>query len=531
MFTPVFTQKKNRLITLSIALLFIASLVGGGFAVVAQDMSTLVIALAGSPPTFDPLAASDSRVDTPSINLYNTLLQYLPGVTEWELELAESYEQAEDGMSYTFTLKPGVMFHDGSEVQAEDVAYTVDRLIAVNIGVARSLGIVTGAEVIDSHTVKINLAAPFPGFLGAISRLYILNSELVQANTVDDDWGQTWLQNNDAGSGPYVLTSFTPEQEFTIEAFPDYFKGWDGPHVDRAIFVVMKEESTRRLALENGDAHWIQVGSPETLDALGESGEYTINTDPTLNQLYFAMNTRHPILSDARVRKALSLVYDYEGHVELARNGYAAIAKGVLPPGIVCFDASVPESYMDVEAAQALMAEAGYADGGFELTMVYQGTSPEETAAMQIMQAGAAQLGITIRPQAIEWPAKVQAYSQAETVPDVGTVWMFPSLPDPDQFFGRLGASDQAGGGGVNFSWFSNEENDALIAAGKTELDPEARCELYKQAQAIWDAEMPYVNVAVGMALSASHANVMGYQWSPPHSYTQNVYQIYFDDM
>ena len=89
------------------------------------------------------------------------------------------------------------------------------------------------------------------------------------------------------------------------------------------------------------------------------------------------MNTHHPILSDARVRKALSLVYDFEGHVELARNGYAAIAKGVLPPGIVCFDPSLPESAMDVEAAQALMAEAGYADGGFELSMAYQGTSAE----------------------------------------------------------------------------------------------------------------------------------------------------------
>jgi peptide/nickel transport system substrate-binding protein len=524
-------SKRKYLFFLSIALLFIASVVGSGFVLVAQDMSTLVIALAGSPPTFDPLAASDSRVDTPSINLYNTLLQYLPGVTEWELELAESYEQAEDGLSYTFTLKPGVMFHDGTEVLAEDVKYSVDRLVAVNIGVARSLVMVTGADVIDDYTVQVNLATPFPGFLGALSRLYILNSELVMANTVDDDWGQTWLQNNDAGSGPYVLTSFTPEQEFTIESFPDYFKGWEGNHVDRAVFAVMKEESTRRLALENGDANWIHVGSPETLDALRENSAFTVNTDATLNQLYFALNNQHEILQDARVRKALSLVYDYEGHVELARNGYAAIARGVIPPGIVCFDPSAPESAMDVEQAKQLMAEAGYADGGFELTMAYQGTSAEETAAMQIMQDGAAKLGITIRPMSIEWPAKVQAFSAQETAPDVGTVWIFPSLPDPDQFFGRLGASDQSGTGGINFSWYSNQDNDALIAAGKVELDPEARCEIYKQAQEIWDAETPYVNVAVGMALSASHVNVKGYQWSPPHSYTQNVYQLYFDDM
>ena len=158
--------KRKRLLLLSIALLFIVSVVGGGIVGVAQDMSTLVIALAGSPPTFDPLAASDSRVDTPSINLYNALLQYLPGVTEWELELASSVEQGEGGLSYTFALTPGVMFHDGTEVQAEDVKYSVDRLVAVNIGVSRSLGMVSGADVIDDHTVRINLKTPFPRLPG-----------------------------------------------------------------------------------------------------------------------------------------------------------------------------------------------------------------------------------------------------------------------------------------------------------------------------------------------------------------------------
>ena len=523
-------KSKRQFLLLSIALLFIASLLGGGLAAVAQDMSTIVIALEGSGPTFDPLAASDSRVDTPSINLYNALIQYLPGVTEWENELAESIEIAEDGLSYTFTLVPDVLFHDGSALTAHDVKYTVDRLVAVNIGVARSLGMVTGAEVIDDSTVRIDLDTPFPGFLGAISRLYILNSELVQANTVDDDWGQTWLQNNDAGSGPYILTSFTPEQEFTIERFDDYFKGWEGNHVDRAIFAVIKEESTRRLALEKGDAQWIHVDSPETLNALKENPAFTVNTDATLNQLYFAMNYQHEILQDTRVRKALSMVYDYAGHVELARNGYAAIARGVIPPGIVCFDPSAPESVMDVDQAKQLMAEAGYPDGGFELTMAYQGTSAEETAAMQIMQSGAASLGITIRPMALEWPAKVQAFSAQETAPDMGTVWMYPSLPDPDQFVGILGHSSQAGGGAYNFSWYSNPDMDALIAAGKIELDPDVRCEIYQQIQDLWQAEAPYVNVAVGMALSASAANVMGFQWSPPHSYTHNIYEMWIDE-
>jgi len=223
------------------------------------------------------------------------------------------------------------------------------------------------------------------------------------------------------------------------------------------------------------------------------------------------------------------MAYDYVGHVEFARNGFAEIARGPLPSGITCFDDAMQPSEMNIEAAKQLMADAGYPDGGFELKMAYQGTSPEETAAMQIMQSGAGELGISISPLAIEWPAKVQAYSAQETTPELGTVWMYPSLPDPDQFFGLLAASDQAGGGGFNFSWYSNPDMDELVNAGKTELDPVARCELYSQAQELWVQDTPYIDVVIGQALSASTVDVKGYQWSSPHSFTQNVYQMWIE--
>ncbi len=514
-----------------VALLLFAVMAGGSAWMAAAQAapSTIVFALEGSPPTFDPLQAADSRVDTPSINLYNALVQYKAGTADTENDLADSVTHADDGLTYTFKLKSGVKFHDGSVLTADDVKYTIDRMVALNLGVARSLTMVTGADVVDPSTVKVSLSAPFPGFLGAMARVYILNSKLVTANTASDDWGQTWLQNHDAGTGPYMLSSFEPEQQFTIDKFADYFKGWDGKHVDRAIFTVIKEEATRRLALENGQADWILVGSPETFDALKDKPGFTVNADATLNQLYFAFNTQNQYLKDVRVRKALALVYDYQGHVEQARNGHADIARGPLPPAIQCFDDAMKPSETNIPAAKQLMADAGYPDGGFELTMAYQGTAPEETAAMQIWQAGAAELGVTIKPMAVEWPAKVQAYSAQETTPDLGTIWIFPSLPDPDQFVGLLADSKQAGGGGFNFSWYSNPKMDELINAGKTELDPVKRCDIYKQIQELWVQDVPYADVVVGQALSASAAYVKGYQWSPPHSYTQNVYQIWIE--
>ena len=495
----------------------------------SAESGTLIMAVNGSPPTFDPLAARDSRVDTPSINLYSALVQVTPDLELYN-DLAESIEPSEDGLSHTFKLKEGVKFHDGSELTAEDVKYTVDRMIALQKGVRSNLTLVNGAEVVDDYTVTLTLDEPFPGLLPALTRLYILNSELVQANEEEGDWGEKWLQNHDAGSGPYQLASFQAEQQFTIEKFDDYHRGWDGDHVDRAIFRVIKEEPTRQIALENGEVDWATIGNPETYDTLAAKDGIEVTSDETLNQLYFALNTQNPNLQDARVRQALGLVYDYQGHVEQARQGHSAVARGPLPSVIPCWDESMTPSETNIERAKELMAEAGVPDGGFELEMAYQGTSPEETVAMQIMQAGAAELGITIKPVAVEWPAKVGMFASQDTAPGIGTIWVFPPYADPDPFLYAIGHSSLSSDkGGFNFSYYANPQLDELLDAGKVELDPDKRCQIYAEVQQIWVDEVPYINVVLQYDLVAHQDYVKGYRWNSAHSRTQNAYDIWLD--
>jgi peptide/nickel transport system substrate-binding protein len=485
---------------------------------------TLVIATEGSPPTFDPLlAGSDSRVNTPAINIYNALFQVVPGTTDVVPELATGYTVAEDGTSYTITLRDDVKFHDGTPFTAADVVYTFERMLALRVGTYRNFGNVAGAEVVDDHTVRVDLTQPFPGMINALTRLYILNSALVGANT-SDDWGQTWLQSNSAGSGPYTLVSFQPEQQFTIDAVADYWQGWHDNAVQRAIFRVIREEATRRLALQRAEVDWIRVGSADGFKEVQTLPNVVAETQATLNQLYFAFYTQQPELSDARVRRALSLAYDYAGHAEIIRQGFADVARGPFPPGIPYFDPSIPPSTTNIEEAKRLMAEAGYPNGGFSLEMAYQGTSPEETAAMQLMQAGAAQLGVTVRPLAVEWPAKVERYSNPNTAPGLGTIWIFPSYADPDVFLYPLGHSSQAGQ--LNFAYYDNPRFDDLIQAARSESDPEVRGELYREAQQIWVEDVPYANVVVGQTLSAWRDHVHGFAASPMHALTVHVYPM-----
>ena len=144
---------------------------------------------------------------------------------------------------------------------AEDVKYTVDRMLTLKIGVWAYLTSVSGAEVLDERRVAIELFQPFAGFLGAMTRLYIVNADRIRPNEFQGDIGQRWLQNQEAGSGPYRLVSFQPGQRITVERFPGYHLGWRSRHVDRAVFRVLREEVARRIALVNGDADWIYVSS------------------------------------------------------------------------------------------------------------------------------------------------------------------------------------------------------------------------------------------------------------------------------
>ena len=494
----------------------------------AEEPVTLVLGFEGSPPSFDPLGAgTDNRVNMPSINMYNALVQFKWGTTELETDLAESYEVSDDGLAYTFKLRKGVKFHDGSKLTAEDVKYTIDRMLALKTGIYRSLSAVTAAEVTDDYTVALKLEAPFPGLLGALARLYIVNADVVKEHEQAGDWGETWLVEHEAGGGPYILVSWEREQQFVMEKFPEYFKGWDGNHADRVVVQIIVEESTRQLAVEQGTVDWAPLWSADTYLALQDRPGLKLYADPTLNQLYIALNTNNEYLKDPNIRKALSLVYDYKGHVESVRQGLADVARGPMPPDIPCFDDSIPPSEMNMEKAKELMAQTDYPDGGFELDMAYQGTAPEEVGCAEIMQAGAAELGITIKLRAMEWPAKLDLFSSPETAPAMGTIWNFPNFPDADQFLYVYAHSESAGGGGINFAYYSNPRMDELVEAARSELDPEKRCELYREAQQLWVEDVPFINITVGHALSAAQENVHGYSWTPAHAYTVSAYEMW----
>jgi peptide/nickel transport system substrate-binding protein len=171
------------------------------------------------------------------------------------------------------------------------------------------------------------------------------------------------------------------------------------------------------------------------------------------------------------------------------------------------------------------MAEAGYPDGGFTLTMAYPETRPEELLTGQIMQAGAAELGITVDPIIVEWPAKVELMSSDHPA-SMANGWMFPTFPDPDQFYFELLHSSRGGVGAYNFGQYSNPEYDRLVEAAAIETDPDTRCDYYHQANDILFKDWPLAYIVVMHSLVAHGDYVEGYAVTPAHTEIVNAYYI-----
>ena len=206
--------------------------------------------------TMDPHAAFDVGRVAVRLNLYDGLYRWLdnpPVLTPW---LAESHTVSADGLTYTFKLRRGVKFHDGAEVSADDVVYSMERILALKKGAASLLStmIAPGAtKALDRSTVQFALTKPAAIFMAVIPEVHVVNAALVKKHEKDGDWGGAWLTSNDAGSGSYTLHRYDPAIGFVARRFPGHFMPWGPKYIDEIEFRLVKEDNTRVLGMIKGD--------------------------------------------------------------------------------------------------------------------------------------------------------------------------------------------------------------------------------------------------------------------------------------
>ena len=443
------------------------------------------------PDRIDPAVGNDFASSTSLANLYDTLVfpNAKGGVDPW---LATSWDISTDGMTYTFHLRSGVKFHDGSLLKASDVVYSYDRIkiIGEGYGYLVTAG-VKSVSAPDDSTVVITIEKPSALFLPSLVRLYIASEAIVKANTKAEgpyaengDYGKEWLQTHDAGSGPYMVKEFPLEQYLLMEKFTDWWGKFNPKAPDEARFIGTTEAVTIRTLMQNHELEVTdQWQSLEAYGALSKIDGVKVAPIPTLSGFYYMVNNKKPPTDDVHCRKAIDYGFDYQTSLTLEWPGVQQMIAPV-PATLAGVDKSVPYYTYDVDKAKAELAQCKYAGQLDQNPIIVQWVSevPDEEKYALLFQANMTDLGFKVEVQKVPWLSLVENTSKLETSPSIATIYVSADLPEAGLMYQQRYSSSTAGTWQQN-EWLQDPALDAKITDALATIDQTARFAKYSEIQ------------------------------------------------
>lgn len=395
----------RKRLTLALGAALLALAVGGGPSRAATPQDGLVMAdFIDDMISLDPAEVFEFSAAEAQAQIYDRLVTYPPdNVADLRGLVAESWSVSDDGKVVTFKIRPGITFHSGNPLTAEDAAFSLQRVVKLNLSpgfILTQFGFTPEnmAETIkatDERTLVLTLDKPYaPTFL-----LYcltagvgsVVDKRLVLEHEKDGDLGHAWLKTNSAGSGPFKLRAWKPNESITYDANPDYWQG--APKFRRVVTRHIPESATQRLLLEKGDVDVARKLSPEDLAAVAANDEIEVVRAPKGTLWYMGFNQKNQYLAKPEVREALKWLVDYDALVGTIMKGKGEVHQTFLPKGFLGAVDDKPYRF-DLAKGKELLAKAGLPDG-FKVTMTARNNSPTKDLA-QAVQASWAQAGVRV---------------------------------------------------------------------------------------------------------------------------------------
>ncbi|MFQ6087334.1 MAG: ABC transporter substrate-binding protein [Candidatus Methanofastidiosia archaeon] len=480
---------------------------------------TLTSMTIGEPETMDPALAYDSASWNILWQVTETLVTYEKGDASKVVPgLAESWDISSNGLTYTFKLRENVTFSNGAVFNADDVVWSLQRVITMGLDPSWMLAdFVDSIEKIDDYNVKITLKFPYGGmiFVLACPVATILDKETYEAAgvTVEEGTECEWCTENLIGTGPYVLKEWTHKERIVLEKNPTYWKGWEGKHVETIIIKEVSEVSTRMLALKAGDTDFAYIPTTHLTEALSGAGGdlYFERGQHSFVIIFVAMNNDLPPFDDKNFRVALSYAFDYDGIIDFVVKGYGIQARGPIPLGMNGNDPDY-ESYMyhrDLDKAKSFYEKSKYYNNVPDITLYYNQGNDVRKQIMLTVKENLSELGITnVTIQELDWPTFIQKIRGGEVA--ILNIGWAPDYNDPDDYVFPFLHSE-----GWNPAHYNNPVMDDLIMkARKLPSGPE-RWQIYYEIQRIDHEDAPYLWVYQSEHYTIRRAWVQGYYYNP----------------
>ena len=450
------------------------------------DRRMLVFSGGQPVPVLDPHVRYDWSTRMMQQSVYDALAKYTGNPARVMPWLAESWETSADGLVWTFHLVGNAKFHNGDPVDAEAVRYSFERALKLNKGVAWMLKAYldpSGIKAVDARTVTLTLSQPYGAFLSFIPLWYIVNPKQVIAATVGDDYGQKFLTDGDAGSGPFRIKRWDGQAVMALDAVPDYWKGWTMPEAERpagVIYRVIREPSPRKAALQRGEVDMVTEMTPDDYDQMARLPGIVVTDDTGMTPFTIQMNTQKGPTADLNFRKALAYAFDYDALIQI-ENGAAKLMDSPFPNAMTGHVAIPDLPRKDLAKARAFLDKTQWAKGGIELDYTYvAGLEVERRIGLALLES-LQPLNIKVNVVAQPWPTLIGRGAKPETASDLVAVYVTPVSPDPDVLAAQYASS--AAGQFWAMHQLNDKQLDTMVAAARSETDQPKRLVLYAAIQ------------------------------------------------
>ena len=498
-------------------------LVAGRFGQSESD-NTLIFGRGGDSITLDPANIEDGESAKVCDMIYDTLVQYRENTTALEPALAESWTRSADGLTWTFHLRQGVQFHDGTPFSADAVVFSLTRPLMLFRDFHEQF--ISQIVALDPFTVQIQLKTPYAPFISTLAGTSFSIVSPVAIQT---------LGENPIGTGPFKFVQWDKNDKIVLSANDTHWAG--KPALDRLIFRSIPDNAVRRTELQAGNIHVMEFPNPDEIPLIQGDPQLEILMQPSLNTGYLAMNMERPPFDNLKVRLAINHAINKAEIVERLYQGLGIPAKNPIPPTLWSYDDSIEAHAYDPELARQLLAEAGYPDG-FETTLwalpVPRPYIPDGMALAVALQSDLQNVGINANIVTYDWATYLEKTANGEH--DIAMLGWIADVADPDNFFYTLLSIPSAEKPAYNISFYRNEALQKILdrarmstdqdiqafealdidkGGGSAITDREVRIRLYQQAQAIFHTDAPWVPLAHAQRILVVSRDVKNLKLSP----------------